>query len=62
MLGFRAFLQVGAARGACDLSEGDMEGVSHGAFQNPDGGRIAVLANTGHKQNVPLRFGNQATK
>ena len=43
-------------------SAGDVEGVSHVAFQNPDGGHVAVLANTGQKQDVPLRWGNQSTE
>ncbi len=43
-------------------SEGEVEGVSHVAFQNPDGSHVAVLANTGQKQAVPLRFGEQATE
>ncbi len=43
-------------------SEGEVEGVSHVAFRNPDGGYVAVFANTGQKQDVPLRFGNQATE
>ncbi len=43
-------------------SEGEVEGVSHVAFQNADGGHVAVLTNTGGRRNVPLRYGNQATE
>lgn len=38
-------------------SKGELEGVSHVAFANPDGSKAAVLTNTGKERSIQLRMG-----
>jgi glucosylceramidase len=38
-------------------SQGEIEGISHVAFTNPDGGHALVLSNTGHARTVAVQLG-----
>jgi glucosylceramidase len=41
-------------------SEGEITGVSHVAFENPDNTYVLALNNKGSKQVVPVQLGTQA--
>ncbi len=59
--GFAHFSKV-VKRGARVLgSEGELDGVSHVAFRNPDGQHVMVLTNTGKNQNCVLRLADHIT-
>ncbi len=59
--GFAHFSKM-VKRGARVIgSEGEMDGISHVAFRNPDGQHIMVLTNTGKSQMCALRLRDQAT-
>ena len=43
-------------------SRGDVDGISHVAFANPDGGAALVLANTGGERRVPVQMSGLMTE
>ena len=43
-------------------SAGKVQGVDHVAFENPDGGKLLVLTNTGAAKNVQLKVGNKVAE
>jgi glucosylceramidase len=43
-------------------SRGDVDGISHVAFANPDGGAALVLANTGAERRVPVQMSGLMTE
>jgi glucosylceramidase len=43
-------------------TRGELEGVAHVAFVNPDGAKTVVLSNTGAARKTQLRLGNLMTE
>jgi glucosylceramidase len=41
-------------------SHGDLRGIDHVAFENPDGSRVLVITNQGDGQQVECQVGAQA--